>query len=163
MKIRVGIVITSDKGVQGEREDKVTPLLKKLVEGVGWEVVSSFLIPDEPEIIREKLIKLSDEEGVDLILTSGGTGLSPRDFTPEVTGELIEKEVPGIPEAMRIQSLRFTPRAMLSRAKAGIRKKTLIINLPGSPQAVKECWEIIFPSLPHGLKILQGKEGECAR
>lgn len=125
------------------------------------EVVSGHVVPDEPEILKELMIKLSDVEKVDLILTTGGTGLSPRDNTPEATLAVIDREVPGLAEAMRLESLKKTSRAMLSRAVAGVRRQTLIINLPGSTKGVRECLEVILPVLPHGLEILSSRASDC--
>ncbi|MGB9803844.1 MogA/MoaB family molybdenum cofactor biosynthesis protein [Desulfofundulus sp.] len=158
---RVGILTASDKGSRGEREDKSAQVIRDMVAGIRGEVVSYHIVPDDPDVLKEMLIKMADQEKLDLILTTGGTGFSPRDNTPEATRAVIEREVPGIPEAMRYESLKKTPRAMLSRAVAGIRHKTLIINLPGSARAVRECLEVILPVLPHGLEILTGRAGEC--
>lgn len=158
---RVGIITASDKGSRGEREDKSAAAIRELVAGLGWEVVSYRLVPDEPGEIKKALLAFADEERLDLVLTTGGTGLAPRDNTPEATREVITKEVPGLAEAMRSAGLQKTPRAMLSRGIAGIRGRTLIINLPGSPKAVRECLEAVLPALPHGLEILTGRGGEC--
>jgi len=158
---RVGIITASDKGSRGEREDKSAAAIRELMAGLGWEVVSYRLVPDEPEEIKSALIAFADEEKLDLVLTTGGTGLAPRDNTPEATREVITKEVPGLAEAIRSAGLQKTPRAMLSRGIAGIRGQTLIINLPGSPKAVRECLEAVLPALPHGLEILTGRGGEC--
>jgi molybdopterin adenylyltransferase len=153
----VGILTLSDKGSRGERVDVSGPTIKEIVTAsVECRVVKYEMIPDDLELITDKLAKWCDEGGVDVILTTGGTGLSARDVTPEATLSIIEKEVPGIPEAVRAGTLSKTPTAMLSRAVAGIRKKTLIINMPGSPKAVRECLEIIVPALPHAVDILKG-------
>jgi molybdenum cofactor synthesis domain-containing protein len=125
--------------------------------------VSYAVVADEKDLVKERLLHLCDEVGVDLILTSGGTGLGPRDVTPDATLEIIEKQVPGIAEAMRIESLKKTPRAMLSRAVAGIRRRTLVVNLPGSPRAVEECLQVVLPALGHGIQILRAQAAECAR
>jgi molybdenum cofactor synthesis domain-containing protein len=130
---------------------------------MGAEVVDYVVVPDERSIISSNMKRMSDELGIDLILTTGGTGFSPRDITPEATLDVIDRNVPGIPEAMRAASLRMTPHAMLSRAVSGIRNQTLIINLPGSPRGVQECMDIILPAIPHGIQILKGQTGECAR
>lgn len=159
---RVGIITASDKGSRGEREDKSAGAIREIMAGLGWEVVSYRLVPDDPARIKNALLAMADEEKPDLILTTGGTGLGPRDHTPEATKAVIERDVPGIAEVMRAESMKKTPRAMLSRAVAGIRKQTLVINLPGSPKAVRECLEAILPALPHGLEILTGRGGECA-
>ncbi len=158
---RVGIITASDKGFRGERADKSAQTIREITAGLGWEVVSYRLVPDEPEQIKNALIAMADEEKLDLILTTGGTGLGPRDHTPEATKAVIDKEVPGIAEVMRAESMKKTPRAMLSRAVAGVRGQTLIINLPGSVRAVRECLEAVLPALPHGLEILTGRGGEC--
>lgn len=158
---RVGILTASDKGSRGEREDRSAQVIKEMVQGAGWKVDYYRVIPDDPEVIAQTLVEMADAEGLDLILTTGGTGFSPRDNTPEATRRVIEKEVPGIPEAMRARSMQITPRAMLSRAAAGIRGACLIINMPGSPKAVRECLEVVLPSLGHGLEILSGRGGEC--
>lgn len=159
--IRAAVLTISDKGYAGEREDKSGRVLKELVSKLPGEVCHYEIIPDEKETIKEKLVTCCDQLKVDLVLTTGGTGFSSRDVTPEATLEVIEKRAPGISEAMRMESLKVTPRAMLSRAEAGIRGKTLIINLPGSPKGAKECLEAILPALVHGIDILQGKTGEC--
>lgn len=159
---RVGVITASDKGFEGRREDKSAAVIREIITGLGWELVSYRLVPDDLTHIKNALIAMTDEEKVDLILTTGGTGLGPRDVTPEATKAVIEREVPGIAEVMRAESMPKTPRAMLSRAVAGIRKQTLVINLPGSPKAVRECLEAILPALPHGLEILTGRGGECA-
>lgn len=160
---KAAVVTLSDKGYTGEREDKSGPLLCKMLEDAGYDVKYKILLPDEREEIEKCLCKLCDEGKVDLVLTTGGTGLSPRDCTPEATLAVADKNVPGIAEAMRLSSLNVTPRAMLSRGVSVIRGRTLIINLPGSPKAVKENLEAVLPSLEHGLDILTGKAGECAR
>lgn len=162
-KWRTAVITLSDKGYAGEREDKSGPLIKEMVEEQGYEVVDMIVLPDEQKMIEEKLIQLCDEEKMDLILTTGGTGFSPRDCTPEATLAVAEKNAPGIAEAMRYASLQITPRAMLSRSASVIRKETLIVNLPGSPKAVKENLECILPSLPHGLEIMKGMTGECGK
>ena len=159
----VAIICMSDKGSKGEREDLSTKVIEEIVTSHGYNVTEKILIPDEIDIIKENLIRVCDEEIANLILTTGGTGFSKRDVTPEATEEIIEKRVPGIPEAIRAYSMTITKRAMLSRATAGIRKNTLIINLPGSPKAVKESLEYIIDDLKHGLEILLGTAHECAK
>ena len=160
--IHVGIITASDKGSRGEREDRSGVMIKEIVEAYGFKVKDYVILPDERKQLADKMKEWSDSEFVDLILTTGGTGFAKRDCTPEATLDIIEKNVPGIPEAMRYYSLQITPRAMLSRSVAGIRKNTLIINLPGSPKAVKENLESIIGSLEHGIGILQGSATECA-
>ncbi len=160
--IRAAILILSDKGYRGEREDKSGPALRALLSGCA-EIVSQTLLPDERAEITAALRNLCDSGEVDVVFTSGGTGFAPRDVTPEATMEVIERAVPGIPEAMRARSMQVTDRAMLSRAAAGIRGRTLIINLPGSPKAVTECMEVVLPVLAHAVETLRGDTGECAR
>jgi len=160
---KVCIITVSDKGSKGEREDKSGEVIRTLMEDAGYQVITKVILPDEVKLLEEQMIEWADNSTCDLILTTGGTGFSPRDFTPEATKAVIDREVPGIPEAMRAYSLTITKKAMLSRAAAGIRKQTLIINLPGSPKAVKETLEYILPPLYHGLEIMTGKTGECAR
>lgn len=159
---KIGIVTASDKGSRGERIDESGQLIKLIMIENGYEVVEVMIVPDERTIISKELIRMSDESKYDLILTTGGTGFSPRDWTPEATLDVVHRLTPGIPEAMRSYSLTITPKAMLSRSVAGIRNQTLIINLPGSPKAVKENLEVLLPALKHGLDILVGKSGECA-
>lgn len=161
--IKVGILTASDKGSQGLREDASGPLISKRVAEIPGEVVYTIIVPDERAMISAELIKMVDEMDLHLILTTGGTGMSMRDITPEATKDILDRDLPGIPEAMRAKSLQFTDRAMLSRAVAGIRKQTLIINMPGSPKAVSECLDVIIPVLEHGIQILRGETGECAR
>jgi molybdenum cofactor synthesis domain-containing protein len=158
---RVGILTASDKGAAGQREDLSAGAIREIISGLGWRVEGYRVVPDDLEAIRGALIDMADRERLDLILTTGGTGFSPRDVTPEATKSVIHREVPGIPEVMRSVSLKKTSRAMLSRASAGIRNRTLIINLPGSQRAVRECLEAIVDSLPHGMDILTGRGGEC--
>jgi molybdenum cofactor synthesis domain-containing protein len=159
--IRVAILTTSDKGSRGEREDKSGDLIKEMVKGIPGEVVYYEVIPDEKDIIKDRLASISDNEEADIILTTGGTGLSPRDVTPDATIEVIDKEIPGMAEAMRIEGLKKTPYAMISRAVVGIRKRTLIINLPGSPKGAKENLEIILPALSHAVEKIKGDTSEC--
>lgn len=155
---RVGIITVSDRASKGEYEDKSGPVVKELVEAAGMEVVDYIIVPDEKSQIAKKLLHFSDQRQVDLVFTTGGTGFSKRDVTPEVTKQVVEREVPGIGEALRSYSLTITPKAMLSRQTAGIRGNTLIINLPGSPKACKENIEYIIAPLKHGLGILSGRE-----
>lgn len=160
---RVGIITASDKGSRGEREDISAQVIREEVAKIDGDVVEYVVIPDEQELIRNKLIEFADIKKLDLVFTTGGTGFGPRDVTPEATLAVIDRLVPGIPEIMRMESYKITPRAALSRAAAGIRKQTLIINLPGSPKAVKENLGWILAALPHGLDILKGTDSECAR
>lgn len=160
--ITVGIITVSDKGSKGERIDTSGPTIQKMISSIGGEVRDYIIVPDEKKQIQEAIINMSDEKGINLIFTTGGTGFSPRDITPEATLEIIERLVPGIPEAMRAVSMQITPKAMLSRAQAGIRNQSLIINLPGSPKAVKENLQVIIPALKHGIEILTKKATECA-
>jgi len=153
----------SDKGSRGEREDLSGPAIREVVAGLGMEVVEQAMVPDEAEAIRRELRRLCDEQGCDLVLTTGGTGLSPRDVTPTATLAVLDYEVPGIAEAMRAASLQVTPFAMLSRAVAGVRGRTLIVNLPGSPKGVRECLAVIAPALPHAVETLRGAVGDHAR
>ncbi|ONI39885.1 molybdenum cofactor biosynthesis protein [Candidatus Epulonipiscium fishelsonii] len=161
--MRAYIITLSDKGYVNEREDISGKVIFEMVTKNGYEVVNNIILPDERTLISNLLKKICDEDEADLILTTGGTGLSKRDVTPEATKDIIEYEVPGIAEAMRYNSLQITKRAMLSRAIAGVRKNTLIINLPGSPKAVKENLEFVIDELSHGLEILKGSASECAR
>ena len=160
---RVAVITSSDKGYSGEREDLSGPAVKEIVEAAGYQVVSMDILPDDREMLSARMAEIADLGLAELILTTGGTGFSQRDVTPEATEDVIERRVPGIPEAMRAFSLTITKRAMLSRATAGIRKKTLIINLPGSPKAVRESLEVVMDSLGHGIEILTGEAGECGR
>ena len=160
---RVAIITSSDSGYRGEREDLSGGVIKEIVEANGYQVVSMALLPDEQQMLSDAMMEIADQSKADLILTTGGTGFSARDCMPEAARSVIEREVPGIPEAMRAYSAQFTKRAMLSRAAAGIRKSTLIINLPGSPKAVRECLEFIIPELSHGIEILTGEAINCAR
>lgn len=160
---RVAVITASDKGYKGEREDLSGPAVKEIVEAAGYQVVSMDILPDDREMLGARMAEIADLRLAELILTTGGTGFSQRDVTPEATEDVIERRVPGIPEAMRAFSLTITKRAMLSRATAGIRKRTLIINLPGSPKAVRESLEVVMDSLGHGIEILTGEAGECGR
>jgi len=158
--ITVAVLTLSDKGSKGEREDASGPMIREMLKSIDAVVKYYDILPDEKELIKGKLIEYG--KLVDLVLTTGGTGLGPRDVTPEATIEVIEKQIPGIAEAMRIEGLKKTRRAMLSRAVAGVRGKTLIINLPGSPKAVKENLEIILDVLPHAIEKIKGDTSECA-
>ena len=158
--ITVAVLTLSDKGSKGKRKDESGPLIEKIIKKIGGKVVYYTILPDEKNLIKKKLLFLCNT--VDLILTTGGTGLSLRDVTPEATLEVIKREVPGITETIRQRGLRETPHAMLSRAVAGIRGKTLIINLPGSPAGAKESLEAILPALPHAIEKIKGSRKECA-
>ncbi|MDU2065256.1 MAG: MogA/MoaB family molybdenum cofactor biosynthesis protein [Sporomusaceae bacterium] len=159
---RIGILTASDKGSRGERRDESGELIQSLIAHFGTVIAYQIVADDQMEL-QQALCQMADKEQADLILTTGGTGLGPRDVTPEATLAVIDRQVPGIPEAMRAKSLTITPRAMLSRATAGLRGRTLIVNLPGSPKGVKECLEVILPTLQHGLEIMRGDATECAR
>ena len=156
-------ITLSDKGAAGEREDKSGPLIGEMLTEAGYNVVEGLLIPDEPEMLKRQLIRLADQRQVNVIFTTGGTGFSLRDRTPEATIEVCDRMTPGIAEAVRAYSMTKTPTAMLSRAAAGMRNRTLIINLPGSPKAVRECLEFLLHPLEHGIEIMLGRTGDCAR
>lgn len=162
-RLTVGIVVASDKGFAGEREDKSGKEIERIVTEKNYNVVSYKILSDDKGALKDELLRLSDECKVDLILTTGGTGLSPRDNTPEATLEVATKQVPGISEAIRSYSMTITKRAMLSRGVSVMRGNTLIINLPGSVKAVKESLEYIIDELEHGLFIMKGMTGECGR
>ncbi len=159
----VGIITSSDKGYQGEREDKSSLVIEEIVRENGFEVVKKIILPDEKQMLEEEMINMCDNLKVNLLLTTGGTGFSKRDITPEATKNIIEREALGIVEAIRWYSLQITKRAMLSRATSGIRKDTLIVNLPGSPKACKEALDFVLDDLKHGIEILLGEAKDCAR
>lgn len=157
------VLTLSDKGAAGERKDESGPLVEKLLKEAGYQVIETLLLPDQRAGLERQLIRLCDQRQVNLILTTGGTGFSRRDITPEATEAVCDRMAPGIAEAIRSYSMTITKRAMLSRGASGIRKQTLIVNLPGSPKAVEEALSYILPELGHGLGILRGSEGECGR
>lgn len=163
IKFSVAVLTASDKGARGEREDESGRVIREMVEAAGGEVVVYDIIPDDFLLLRDKLVEYADARKVNLVLTTGGTGLGPRDNTPEATLAVIDRQVPGIPEAMRAYGLQKTPHAMLSRAACGVRKSTLIINLPGSPRAVRENLGVVLPAIPHALQVLQGQVSDCAK
>jgi molybdopterin adenylyltransferase len=156
----VGILTISDKGAQGQRQDKSGQEIKERLAAIGSTAGKYKIVPDERDVIAEALAGWADEGDIDVILTTGGTGLGERDVTPEATRLVIDRDVPGFGEAMRIKSLEKTPMAVLSRATAGIRGKCLIINLPGSPRAVNECLDVILPAVPHAVEIIKGEVTE---
>lgn len=158
--ITVAVITLSDKGSRGEREDLGGPAIMEIIKKMGAQVEHYEVIADEKELIKEKLVAYSMK--VDLIITTGGTGLSPRDVTPDATLEVIDREIPGIAEAMRMEGLKKTSRAMLSRAVAGVRGNTLIINLPGSPKAIKEGLEAVLDVIPHAIEKIKGSMEDCA-
>ena len=161
--LTAAVITLSDKGSKGEREDKSGPVIVKMLEEAGYEIIESNILPDEQKLLENELIHLSDQRQVNLILTTGGTGFSERDRTPEATMTVATRLAPGIAEAIRAGSMKITKRAMLSRGTSVIRNKTLIVNLPGSPKAVAESLELVIDQLDHGIKILLGRTGECAR
>ena len=162
-KFRAGVITASDKASLGEREDLSGPAICEMLIENGYEVVRTVILPDEEDMLYEEIVRFCDVDKVDVLFTTGGTGFSPRDCTPEATMRAAEKNAPGIAEAIRAYSLTITPRAMLSRAVSVIRNKTLIINLPGSVKAVKESLAFILPTLAHGIEIMRGDTGECGR
>jgi molybdopterin adenylyltransferase len=157
----VGILTISDKGSRGERQDKSGEVIREILSSIDARIVNYDIVPDEKELIVKKLVKWVDEDNLNVLITTGGTGLTPRDVTPEATLDVVDRIVPGFAEAMRAESLKKTPMAMLSRAVVGTRGKCLIINLPGSPKAVRECLEVVLPALPHAVETLKGQAGEC--
>jgi molybdopterin adenylyltransferase len=161
MNIRAAIITLSDKGSKGEREDESGRTIRDMISGINALVSHYEVLPDEKQRIIETLSRLSDSGTIDLIITTGGTGVSARDVTPEATLAVIERELPGMAEAMRAASLIKTPNAMISRAVAGIRKQTLIVNLPGSPKAVRENLAVVLPALPHAIEKIKGDTREC--
>ncbi|MCX5836730.1 MAG: MogA/MoaB family molybdenum cofactor biosynthesis protein [Deltaproteobacteria bacterium] len=162
MVISAGVITVSDRGSRGEREDKSGQEIVRMLKGIAATVVHTIIIPDEKDQIKDALIECTDKKKLDLIVTTGGTGVSPRDVTPDATLEVIEKEVPGMAEAMRRESAAITPHAMISRAVVGIRGCSLIINLPGSPRGVRENLAVILPALKHAIEKIKGDDAECA-
>ena len=159
----VGIITSSDKGYRGEREDKSGQVIEEIVSQNGFKVIKKVVLPDDKDLLEKEMINMCDNLNVNLLLTTGGTGFSKRDITPEATKSVIEREALGIVEAIRFYSLQITKRAMLSRATSGIRQNTLIINLPGSPKACKEALDFVLDDVKHGIEILLGEAKECAR
>jgi len=157
-----GIITVSDKGSQGKREDLSGPVIAEMLAGAAIQIKQTLIIPDEVDQIRQAIIKFADVEKLDLILTTGGTGVSPRDLTPDATLKVLDKEIPGMAEAMRIASMKITPHAMISRAVAGIRGRSLIINLPGSPKGAKENLSVVLPALQHAIEKIKGDDRDCA-
>jgi len=158
--ISLAIITVSDRSSRGERDDLSAPEIKKWAKTRDYDVIAESVVPDETEEIKKRLIEYSNR-GINLILTTGGTGFAERDVTPEATLSVIEKHTPGFAEAMRMKSLEITPHAVLSRAVSGIRKRTLIINLPGSPKAVRENLSFIEKAIPHAVELLKGKVSDC--
>ncbi|PKN20970.1 MAG: molybdenum cofactor biosynthesis protein [Deltaproteobacteria bacterium HGW-Deltaproteobacteria-6] len=157
-----GIITVSDKGSQGKRQDLSGPAIAEMLAGAAIQIKKTLIIPDEVDQISKAIIQFADMEQLDLILTTGGTGVSPRDLTPDATLQVIDKEVPGMAEAMRIASMKITPHAMISRAVAGIRGRCLIINLPGSPKGAKENLASVLPALKHAIEKIKGDDRDCA-
>lgn len=162
MTIRAGVITVSDRGSQGIREDRSGPEIVKMLEGIGAKVGDSAIVPDEIDRIRASLIEFADHRRLDLVVTTGGTGVSPRDVTPDATMAVIDREVPGMAEAMRRESHRITPHSLISRAVVGIRGRTLIVNLPGSPKSVRENLAVILPAIGHAIEKIKGDDRECA-
>ena len=160
---QAAVLTVSDRSFRGERPDAGGPLVVDMLKNAGYEVTVAAIVPDEQTQIEEKLRQIADSGEVPLLVTTGGTGFAPRDVTPEATLAVCDRLTPGIPEAMRYASMQVTSRAMLSRAQAGIRKGTLIINLPGSPKAAKENLEAVLPAIGHGLEMLSGRPADCAK
>ena len=161
MIIRTGIIIISDKGAQGDRIDKSGPAIRQALKNNIFVVEGYQIVPDEKKSIQKALLQFTDDQKYDLIITSGGTGISPRDVTPEATIEVVDRLLPGFAEAMRMHSLIITPHAIISRAICGTRQGSLIINLPGSPKGAKECLEVVLPAIPHAIAKLKGDPSDC--
>jgi molybdenum cofactor synthesis domain-containing protein len=160
--IKAGVLTLSDKGSRGERVDLSGPEVTRMLKEIGIETTCYEVVPDEADVIEKKLVEFVDERKLDLVVTTGGTGVSPRDVTPEATLKVIDRELPGMAEAMRRESMQKTPHAMISRAVAGIRKTTLIVNLPGSPKGVRENLAVILPALKHAIEKIKGDPSDCA-
>jgi molybdenum cofactor synthesis domain-containing protein len=158
--MKIGIIVVSDSSSKGERVSTTQDLITELVKPLG-NVAMIEIIPDEKEQIKKMMITFCDHHHIDLIISTGGTGLSPRDVTPEATREILHKEIPGLGEMMRMSTIQFTPLSILSRATGGIRGKSLIVNLPGSPKAVKQCLEAILPVIPHAIEVIRGEANRC--
>jgi len=156
-----GILTISDRGSRGERQDKSGEAIREIFSSMDVRIANYDIVPDEKELVVEKLVNWADRGKLDVVITTGGTGLTPRDVTPEATLAVVDRIVPGFAEAMRAESFKKTPHAMLSRAVVGTRGQCLIINLPGSPKAVRECLAVILPALPHAVETLKGQSGEC--
>ncbi len=161
--IAVGIITVSDSSSRGEREDLGGPAIREVMLAAGAAIGLYAIVPDEPDQIAAQIRQMADERRLDVVLTTGGTGLAQRDVTPQATLACVDYEVPGIPEAMRAASLLKTPAAMTSRAVAGVRGKTLVVNLPGSPKGVRECLDVLLPALPHAVSLLRGETGDHQR
>jgi molybdopterin adenylyltransferase len=161
--IAVGIITVSDKSSRGEREDEGGKTIRQIVEGSGSTVGAYVVVPDERDQIAAQIRQMADERRLDVVLTTGGTGLSPRDVTPEATRSAIDYEVPGLAEAMRAESFKQTPAGILSRAVSGVRGRTLVVNLPGNPKGVRECLDVILPAIPHAVSVMRGEVGEHTR
>lgn len=158
---RAAILTISDRGFKGEREDKSGPVLREILDNAGFSIANFEVLPDDQHLLEKRLRHLADESCLDLVITTGGTGVSPQDVTPDATLAVIDRQVPGMAEAMRVASLAKTPHAMLSRAVAGIRGQTLIVNLPGSVKGARENIEVLLPALEHALDKIQGDPSEC--
>jgi molybdenum cofactor synthesis domain-containing protein len=156
------VITVSDKGSQGKRQDLSGPAIAEMLAGAAIEIKHTLIIPDEVDQIQKAIIQFADVEKMDLILTTGGTGVSPRDLTPDATLKVLDKEIPGMAEAMRIASMKITPHAMISRAVTGIRGRSLIINLPGSPKGATENLAIVLPAIPHAIEKIKGDDRDCA-
>lgn len=161
MRIRTAVITLSDKGARGEREDESGKIIREMIAGIDAIAVHYEILPDEQSLISETLRRLADSGNIDLILTTGGTGVAPRDVTPEATRAVIDRELPGMAEAMRAESFKKTHHAIISRAVTGIRKQTLIVNLPGSPKAVRENLAVVLASIPHAIEKIKGDPSDC--